>query len=289
MKRLPLALSFVLFMLLCASIAYWGLQLFKPPLRPVAAPPRAAQPEVRPEAAAALFGGRTGLTQAASNFQLRGVIFSGNARDSVAILSTEGKPAQAVRVDMEVVPGVTVKEVHRGYVVLSDNGVSKRVELPEDAKGGVETTPPVSTSPNPPGQGRNFPPPTRAQAATGATPAPPTPPAAPPVPANQQVQPQLRPPPAPATPVQPAAPQTPQVGAGTPSPTPPLTPQNAPAPPGQAITAPPTVVVTPPPAIQSGVTGAPLTNAPNAVPNTLPVTPPATGSTVPGEPPLQSR
>jgi general secretion pathway protein C len=48
-----------------------------------------------------------------------------------------------------VVPGVTVKEVHRQYVLLSDGGVIKKVELPEDAKseGGVAT--PANRAPVP--------------------------------------------------------------------------------------------------------------------------------------------
>ncbi|HEV2611162.1 MAG TPA: type II secretion system protein N [Noviherbaspirillum sp.] len=137
MKRWPLIASFVLFIALCASAAYWAMQLFKPPVRPVAAPPRAAQADVNTQAAAALFGGRQGKVVVASNYQLRGVISSGNGRDSVAILSADGKPAQAVRMNMEIAPGVTVKEVHRGYVLLSEGGVTKRVELPESAKGQV--------------------------------------------------------------------------------------------------------------------------------------------------------
>lgn len=276
MKRLPLAVSFVLFILLCASLAYWGMQLFKPPLRPVAAPPKAAAPEIRPDAATALFGGRAAPAQVASNYQLRGVIFSGNARDSIAILSADGKPPQAVRVDMEVVPGVVVKEVHRGYVLLSDNGATKRIELPEDAKSGGVTAAPVPTVPAAPSQpGRNFPAPARPQA----VPPQPTQPAVP----NSTGQ--------PARPVPNATPGAPQ--AGIPQPAAPAA--GAPASPvpgatGQPTTAPPTVVVNPPAAQFSG--GVPIPNVPqvpNVVPNPGPAGPPASGSTAPGEPPLQSR
>ncbi|WP_292937314.1 type II secretion system protein N [Noviherbaspirillum sp.] len=152
MKRLPLAASFLMFMALCASVAYWAMQLFKPPVRPVAPPVRVAAADVHPDAAAALFGGRSGPVAVASNYQLRGVIFSGNPHDSIAILSADGKPAQPVRVDAEVVPGVKVKEVHRGYVLLSEGGATKRVELPENAKGqgGIAMTPsgsPASPAP----------------------------------------------------------------------------------------------------------------------------------------------
>jgi general secretion pathway protein C len=144
MKRLPLLASFLLFIVLCASAAYWGMQLFKPPLRAVAAPPRAPKADIRPEAAVALFGGKSGAV-AASNYQLKGVIFSGSPHDSVAILSADGKPAQAIRVDMEVAPGVKIKEVHREYVLLTEGGVIKRVQLPESAKGqaGLATAAPV--------------------------------------------------------------------------------------------------------------------------------------------------
>jgi general secretion pathway protein C len=154
MKRLPVVVSFLLFIALCASIAYWAMQLFKPPVRPVAAPPRAVQAEVRTEAAMSLLGGgrSQGATAVATNYQLKGVVVAGNMRDSVAILSADGKPAQAVRADMEILPGVTVQEVHRDHVVLSEGGVSKRVELPEGAKGSGETASvaPVRTGPVPP-------------------------------------------------------------------------------------------------------------------------------------------
>lgn len=195
MRRLPLVASFVLFILLCASVAYWAMQLFKPPLRPVAAPPRAAQPEVRPQAAAALFGARAQAAAASTNYQLRGVIFSGNPRDSIAIVSADGKPAQAVRVDAEIVPGVTVKEVHRGYVLIAEGGVTKRIELPEDTPGQGATAsinpalPPVQRTPIPT---PSLPAPTRAQAAAsgGAVPpiGPPTGAMQPPSVAAQQQQ-----------------------------------------------------------------------------------------------------
>lgn len=149
MKRLPLVVSFVLFIALCASAAYWAMQLFTPPVRPVAAPPRVAKAEIKPEAAAALFGGGRSKVAVASNFQLRGVVVSDNGEESVAILSADGKPAQAIRVDKEVMPGVTIKEVHRDHVLLSEGGVTKRVELPESEKGqaDVATMSPVETSP----------------------------------------------------------------------------------------------------------------------------------------------
>jgi general secretion pathway protein C len=133
MKRGPFVASFVLFIVLCVSVAYWAMQLFKPPTRAVAAPPQATQPAPKIDAAANLFGGRSTIA-VASNFQLKGVVVSGTSAGSVAILSADGKPAQAVGVNAEVMPGVIVKEVHPRYVLLSEGGVAKRVELPEDPK-----------------------------------------------------------------------------------------------------------------------------------------------------------
>ena len=134
MKRLPLITSFLLFITLCASAAYWAMQLFKPPVRAIAAAPQTTQPAApKLEAAAALFGGHITAT-VASNFQLKGVVVASNTAESVAILSANGKPAQAIRTNSEVLPGVTVKEVNREYVLLSENGAIKRVDLPANAK-----------------------------------------------------------------------------------------------------------------------------------------------------------
>lgn len=133
MKRWPLITSFVLFIALCVSAAYWAMQLFKPPVRSVAAPPQTSQTAPELDAAAGLFGGRS-RGAVASNFQLKGVVVGSNAADSVAILAANGRPAHAIRTNAEVAPGITVKEVHSRYVLLSEGGVIKRVELPENAK-----------------------------------------------------------------------------------------------------------------------------------------------------------
>ncbi|GIZ50784.1 type II secretion system protein N [Noviherbaspirillum aridicola] len=244
MRRLPLVASFLLFILLCASAAYWAMQLFKPPLRPVAAPPRAAQPEIRPQAAAALFGARSRAVAAASNYQLRGVIFSGSPRDSVAIISADGKPAQAFRVESEIVPGVTVKEVHRGYVLIAEGGATKRIELPEDAPaqaGGVTVNPalpPVTRTPVPTPA---VPPPTRAQtAASGGA----VPPIGPQQGAAQPGTPNNPPPPQPPAVPQPAPQQAPMGNTTAPPPNMGFVPPQTPVTDGLA--APPPPMATPP-------------------------------------------
>ena len=132
MKRLPILLSFVLFLGVCMSGTYWALQFIKPQPRPVAPIKETVHNDVNPEAIMSLFGGHLSAA-AASNFQLKGVVVSSKNNDeSVAILVADGKPAEAVRVGKEIA-GAVVKEVHPQYVMLSENGVMKRVELPQNA------------------------------------------------------------------------------------------------------------------------------------------------------------
>jgi general secretion pathway protein C len=198
MKRLPLIADFVLFIGLCVSAAYWGMQLFKPQVRPVTTAPQAAPVALNIDAAAGLFGGRPTGAVVASNFQLKGVIAAGP--EGVAILSADGKPPQAVGVNMEAAPGVTLKEVHPQYVLLNEGGLIKRVDLPEGAKsmelGGaapVPVGPSGASMPKPTmeinnGQMPSEQPPVNNQAAT-APPGPQPIPMQPMMPPPQQLQP----------------------------------------------------------------------------------------------------
>ena len=132
MTRLPLLVSFVLFLALCASLAYRALQLFAPAPRAVSAPPQAER-KVAPIAAAGnLFGGHAQANTMA-NMILRGVIYVGRSGGSEAILVTDNAPPKYVKVSAEVTDGVTVKEIHPRHVVLDDHGVSREVSLPSFA------------------------------------------------------------------------------------------------------------------------------------------------------------
>ncbi|MBQ5950001.1 hypothetical protein [Massilia sp. ST3] len=145
-KRLPLLLSLLALILLAASIAYWVLQLYKPEQRPLAAAPVVSQAEPSPDAAATLFGGQPSVA-AISNFQLTGVVSAGP--NSAVIIVADGAPPVAVRIGREIAPGVVVQEVHAKYVMLSDGGVMKRVELATDTRpaGGGAAPPPSSPVP----------------------------------------------------------------------------------------------------------------------------------------------
>ena len=151
MKRLPPIISFVLFIALCMSIAYWAMQIFKPPLRPVAAPPQSETTVINLDAAVTLLGSQAVATPA-GNIQLKGVVASSKPSESVAVLVVDGKPPRAVKVGTEILPGVTLREVQKRYVLLMDHGQTKRVELPATEKTSAQpdTVPaPSITGPSP--------------------------------------------------------------------------------------------------------------------------------------------
>jgi general secretion pathway protein C len=142
MKRLPILLSLLALVVLSASIAYWVLQLYQPAQRPLAAAPAASMPTPPLDAAATLFGGQASAA-VASNYQLTGVVAAG--RESVAIIVADGAPPKALKLGKEVASGVTVQEVHQRYVMLSDGGVLKRIDIAVDGKAGSA----IPTSPLP--------------------------------------------------------------------------------------------------------------------------------------------
>ena len=137
MKRLPEVMSFFAVVVLSVSLAYWAMQLFTVPQRPLAAAQLQDRPPASLEAAGALFGGQSTVA-AVSQYQLRGVIAAADGHGSMAILALDNKPAMVLAVGATVVPGVTVKEVTPRYVLLLDGGIVKRVEMMvATAKGGA--------------------------------------------------------------------------------------------------------------------------------------------------------
>ena len=132
-KRLPLLFSLLAVIALSASIAYWVMALYKPQQRPMAAIAEASMLDPAPDAAATLFGGQA-VSVVASNYQLTGVVAAG--RESVAILVADGQPPRALQVGKEIASGVVVREVHPKYVMLSEGGVLKRIDLATDATAG---------------------------------------------------------------------------------------------------------------------------------------------------------
>lgn len=164
MNRLPFLSTVAAVLALTASLAYWGIQLFTPPQRQIAAVPMQQAPEAPIDLARGLFGGQTAVA-AVSNFQLVGVVASRAGQRSVAIIVANGEPAKAYPVGEEIAPGVTVHDVQARHVILLEGGVQKRVDLP--AAEGVSST---TTAPLAPVRQPTLTPPPPAQPAPSATP-----------------------------------------------------------------------------------------------------------------------
>ena len=129
MKRLPVVFSFLLFLALSATLAYWLVQWTAPVPRVVSAPPKGERTMPPISAADSLFGGRSAGSSIA-NVQLRGVVRSGSLSDSVAIVAVEGKRPRTFTVNSEIIPGVIVKEILNKTVVVSEKGVERELSLP---------------------------------------------------------------------------------------------------------------------------------------------------------------
>jgi general secretion pathway protein C len=176
MKRLPLLFTLLALIFLAVSATYWGMQLYKPQQRPIAAVAPASLPEPSPDAAATLFGGQA-VANVATNYQLTGIIAAG--RDSAAIIVADGQPPKALKVGRELAPGVSISEVHARYVMLSDGGVMKRIDLAPDTKPAIALSgaaaPPMAL-PQPAAVPGGVPQNTEPPMAPGAVPAGPPPP-----------------------------------------------------------------------------------------------------------------
>jgi general secretion pathway protein C len=126
-----LAASLAMFALLCATIAYWVLQLLAPAV-PIAPTASLVDQREAPDlvAAAKLFGmpvgGRAGATAASvSNIQVLGVAAS-EVRGS-AVLVVDGKQPKAYMVGDKVTGDTLLVEVQSDVAVIERNGV--RIEL----------------------------------------------------------------------------------------------------------------------------------------------------------------
>jgi general secretion pathway protein C len=128
MKRLPLLCSFVLFILLCASVTYWVLQWTAPATRAlqVIAPSEPTHPDI--SAAVQLFGGASAAATV-TPLQLSGIVYASKASERVAIIATEAKPARALRLHAEVVPGVSIQQINQSSVEILEHGQLREIRL----------------------------------------------------------------------------------------------------------------------------------------------------------------
>lgn len=128
MKRTPLIISFILFITVCASTAYWVLQFIQPQPRPMVAPPESVQLAPPLSAAAVLFGGSVGV-HSADNYILTGIILAARPADRIAILASTGQAAHPYRLHAQIASGVELVEIQPDHVLLSEHGVLKQLNL----------------------------------------------------------------------------------------------------------------------------------------------------------------
>ena len=128
---------FALILVLAAQMAHWSWLWLAPENQ--ASPPNTIQTDVVSAAhtivAQHLFGtaDTSGLTQNDDSLQhirLKGVFAALRQRHSYAILNTGTKSDQTVRIGEEIQSGVILKNVYPHYIVVSHEGVLKRLNLP---------------------------------------------------------------------------------------------------------------------------------------------------------------
>lgn len=126
-----LAASLAMFALLCATLAYWAMQLLAPPV-PIAPSGSLVDHRDAPDLASAarLFGQPGGGAAAAPPVALANIQVLGVAASTVrgsAVLVVDGKPPKAYMVGDVVAPGARLVEVRPDLAVVEQNGA--RVEL----------------------------------------------------------------------------------------------------------------------------------------------------------------
>lgn len=122
------------FALLCASVAYWAMQLLAP-RAPIAPPANLGERQALPQLrlASQLFGVAASTsdgTPQPSNIVVLGVLAAG-ARGS-AILAIDGKPAKAFGIGDRLSASQVLHQVRPGAVVIDAGGL--RSELPAPLK-----------------------------------------------------------------------------------------------------------------------------------------------------------
>lgn len=130
MKRLPLFINLCLFAALCAALSFWGLHIFKPKIRPIAAPVMTDAFEPAVGQWGSWFGQAAVAEAAPSNFQLRGVIVAKREKDSAAIIAVDGRPTLIIGVGKELAPGVVLQGVHADHIMVAEAGAPRRIDLP---------------------------------------------------------------------------------------------------------------------------------------------------------------
>ena len=136
-ERLPNAVSFLFFVGIWVSVSFWFQQWLLPPKQAVELMPVAEQSMPPLASAANLFGGSEQASILA-NVQINGVIRSNSSKDSVVIITADGGPSRALRLNSEIMPGIVVKAINAHSVIVAGKGTEREIALPAFAsQGGI--------------------------------------------------------------------------------------------------------------------------------------------------------
>jgi len=144
--------SVALFALLCATVAWWALQLLthQSPVAPAGAVARSQAP-IDLAQAGRLFGGAAATVAGPSgptDIRVTGVVAAGER--SVALLAVGGRPAKAFSIGQSVTEGVRLEAVEPTVVRLSQGGAIRELEAPARGSVAVLTRGPARGAPDAP-------------------------------------------------------------------------------------------------------------------------------------------
>jgi general secretion pathway protein C len=137
MKRLPLLINVMLFAAICALISFWAMKVFNPKPRNLTAPTMVTPFEPAVGQWGPVFGQDNAVQNAPSIFALKGVVYSERASEGIALIVVDGKPGLAVPIGKEFAPNIKLLEVHATYIMISEAGVSRRVDVPPVTPGSL--------------------------------------------------------------------------------------------------------------------------------------------------------
>lgn len=131
MKRLPSIATLLLGVVFCLSLGFWLSRWIKAPARSIqAVTVQSAEPNGN---WGSIFGLPPQQQVQATDVQLKGVIFAKHQADSQVIVSLNNQANQAVRMNQDIGNGAILKEVGNNYIVISNAGSERRIELPANA------------------------------------------------------------------------------------------------------------------------------------------------------------
>ena len=134
-ERAPNVVSFLFFIGIWVSLAFWFQQWLSPPKQIVELLPMVEQKMPPLASAANLFGGSE-QSSVLANVQLNGVIRSNSSKDSIVIIAADGGPSRALRLNAEIMPGIVVKAINSRSVIVAGKGAEREIALPAFASQG---------------------------------------------------------------------------------------------------------------------------------------------------------